>query len=119
MSHTAIHKGSGNVYKDLGFSNAEDMQAKAALVSRLVSIIKRKKWTQEKSAAILEIPQSKISLLCRGQFSGFSLGRLMKLLNKLNQDIEIRVKNRSHSTKNQWVTPACICLRLASSQLRF
>jgi predicted XRE-type DNA-binding protein len=100
MSNTAIHKGSGNVYKDLGFSNAEEMQAKAALVSGLVSIIKKKKWTQEKAAIVLGIPQSKISLLCRGQFSGFSIGKLMKLLNKLNQDIEIRIKNRSRSTKH-------------------
>lgn len=42
MSHTTIHKGSGNVYKDLGLPNAEEMQAKAALVSRIMSIIKKK-----------------------------------------------------------------------------
>ena len=99
MSRIAIHRSSGNVYKDLGFPNAEEMQAKAALVSRLMSIIKKQKWTQEKAAEILEIPQSKISLLSRGQFSGVSLGKLMMLLNKLNQDIEIRVKSRSYSTK--------------------
>lgn len=98
MSRTAIHRGSGNVYKDLGFTNAEEMQAKAALVSGLISIIKKKKWTQEQAALVLGMPQSKISLLCRGQFSGFSIGKLMKLLNKLNQDIEIRVRNRPHAT---------------------
>ena len=99
MSNTTIRRGSGNVYEDMGFPNAEEMQAKAALVSRIISIIKKKKWTQQKASAVLEIPQPKISLLSRGQFSGFSIGKLITLLNKLNQDIEIIVKNRSHSTK--------------------
>src|SRR5579862_97319 len=100
MSDTTIHKGSGNVYKDMGFSNAEEMQAKAALVSRIMAIIKKKKWTQEKASTVLGIPQPKISLLSRGQFSGFSIGKLINLLSKLNQDIEIIVRNRSHSTKH-------------------
>lgn len=29
MSNTLIHRSSGNVYKDLGFPDAEEMQAKA------------------------------------------------------------------------------------------
>ena len=100
MSDTTIRKGSGNVYKDMGFSNAEEMQAKAALVSRIIVILKKKKWTQEEASAVLGIPQPKISLLSRGQFSGFSIGKLINLLSKLNQDIEIIVRNRSHSTKH-------------------
>ncbi len=99
MNNTILHKGSGNVYKDLGFSNAEEMQAKAMLVSRIMSIINKKKWSQEKAALMLDITQPKISLLSRGQFSGFSLGKLINLLNKLNQDIEIVVKNKSSSKK--------------------
>ena len=99
MSHINIHRGSGNVYKDLGFPNAEEMQAKAALVSRIMFIIKKKKWTQEKASSVLKIPQPKISLLSRGQFSGFSIGKLITLLNRLNQDVEIVVKNRSSSKK--------------------
>ena len=100
MGNTTIKRGSGNVYKDIGFHHSEEMQAKAALVSRMISIIKKKKWTQEQAAVVLKIPQSKISLLSRGQFSGFSIGKLISLLNKLNQDIEIIIKNRSHSTKH-------------------
>jgi predicted XRE-type DNA-binding protein len=99
MSDKILHRGSGNVYKDLGFPDAEEMQAKAALVSRIMSIVKKKKWTQEKASIVLGVPQPKISLLSRGQFSGFSLGKLITLLNKLNQDIEIVVKNRSSSKK--------------------
>jgi predicted XRE-type DNA-binding protein len=100
MSNTVIHRGSGNVYKDLGFPDAEEMQAKAMLVSRIMSIINKKKWSQEKAASVLGIKQPKISLLSRGQFSGFSLGKLINLLSRLNQDIEIVVKNRSSSKRH-------------------
>ena len=87
-------RGSTNVFKDLGFKNAEEMQAKAILASRIVTIIEQEKWTQKKAAEKLELQQPKISLLCRGQLSGFSLGKLIGLLNKLNQDIDIVIKKR-------------------------
>ena len=94
MKKAALRKGSGNVYKDLGFPNAEEMQAKAMLASRIIFITKKRKLTQKKAAELLDIPQSKVSLLNRGQFSGFSLGRLIKLLNKLSQDVEIVIKSK-------------------------
>jgi predicted XRE-type DNA-binding protein len=98
MSHAeTVHKGSGNVYKDLAFPNAEEMQAKAFLASRIMSIIEQKKWTQGQAAEKLGITQPKISLLSRGQFSGFSMEKLIRLLNKLNQDVKIIIKNRSAS----------------------
>lgn len=100
MKNKMIHKGSGNVYQDLGFYDAEEIQAKAALASKIISIIQTNKWTQEKAAIILGISQPKISKLTRGQFSGFSIGKLIQLLNKLNQDVEIVVKNRRVSKTN-------------------
>jgi len=111
MNNTTIHKGLGNVYKDLGFSNAEEMQAKAALVSNIMSIVKKEKWTQAKAATMLGIPQPKISLLSRGHFSGFSIGKLISLLNKLNQDIEIVVKSKPISKKHHTGHVSVSCVR--------
>jgi predicted XRE-type DNA-binding protein len=90
-------RGSKNVFKDLGFKNAEEMQAKAILASRIITIIEQENWTQKEAAEKLELKQPKVSLLCRGQLSGFSLGKLIGLLNKLNQDIDIVIKKRSIS----------------------
>ena len=99
MRKKTITRGSGNVYKDLGFANANEMQAKAVIVSRIISIIEERKWTQEKAAKSLGSPQPKVSLLCRGQFSGVSLGKLIHYLNRLNQDVEIVIKDKSTSSK--------------------
>jgi predicted XRE-type DNA-binding protein len=100
MDKPPYQLGSGNVYEDLGFPNAEEMQAKAALASSILSIIEKKKWTQQEAAEILRISQSKVSLLSRGQFSGFSMEKLIKLLNKLNQDVEIVIKDKQFSTRH-------------------
>src|SRR5579872_1569970 len=97
MNKPKYHRSSGNVYKDLDLPNAEEMKAKAALASSILSIIERKKWTQQEAANILNITQPKISLLSRGQFSGFSMEKLINLLNKLNQDVEIVIKDKQFS----------------------
>lgn len=102
MNKPVFHQGSGNVYKDLGFPNAEEMQAKAILASRIISLIQDKKWTQKKAAEILGITQPKISLLNRGQFSSFSLGKLINMLSKLNQNIEIIIKDNPSSKKQHY-----------------
>lgn len=99
MSNQQVHRGSGNVYKDLGLPNAEEMQAKAMLVSSILSVIEKKKWTQKEAAQILGLTQPKISLLQRGQFSGSSMEKLIILLNRLNQDIEIVIKEKPFSSR--------------------
>lgn len=93
-------RGSGNIYKDLDFSNAEEMQAKAMLASRILSLIENQKWNQETAAKILGITQPKVSLLKRGQLSGFSMEKLIILLNKLNQDVQIVIKSKRFSQKH-------------------
>jgi len=95
-------RGSTNVFKDLGFKNAEEMQAKAMLASRIVTIIEQEEWTQQEAAEKLGLKQPKVSLLCRGQLSGFSLGKLISLLNILNQDIDIVIKKRPLSKNKKY-----------------
>jgi predicted XRE-type DNA-binding protein len=48
---------SGNVFVDLGFANPEEELLKAKLVRELRGIIKRRKLTQTKAAAMLGLKQ--------------------------------------------------------------
>ncbi|GJL52854.1 MAG: transcriptional regulator [Nitrospirales bacterium] len=89
-----ITRGSGNVFADLGFDNPEEMEAKAKLVSQINAIIKNRKLTQKQDGAILGITQSRVSDLARGGLSGFSVDRLLRLLNKLDREVEIVVKRK-------------------------
>jgi len=89
-----ITKSSGNVFKDLGFPNAEEMLAKANLASKINEIIKKRQLTQKEAAKILGIAQPNVSLLSRGILEDFSLERLMKFLSKLNQDVDIVIHTK-------------------------
>ncbi|MBM3236719.1 XRE family transcriptional regulator [Candidatus Poribacteria bacterium] len=87
-------RGSGNVYKDLGFENPEEELAKARLASMIYDIISERGLTQVEAARILEIDQPKVSALKNGRLGGFSIERLFTFLRKLDRDIEIVVSER-------------------------
>lgn len=88
-----IHEGSGNVYRDLGFPDAEEMLVKAQLVSKIREIIRSKGLTQVEAAKILGLPQPKLSGILRGQFRGVSERKLIDCLTSLGRDVEIVVKD--------------------------
>jgi predicted XRE-type DNA-binding protein len=92
-----ITPSSGNVFADIGIKNPEEYLAKAILARQINKIIESKKWKQKEAMEVLDIDQPRISELARGRLSGFSITRLISLLNKLNQDVEIVVKPRKSS----------------------
>src|ERR1700760_1188008 len=79
----------GNVYADIGFVNADEMLAKAEVVRKIVSVIRKRGLTQARAADLLNLNQPKISGLMRGKFAGFSMDRLLRFLNALGQNVEI------------------------------
>ena len=87
-----IKKGSGNVYADLGYNDAESMKIKSAIVSHISSIMDERKLTQKEVSQLTGIPQGRISNILNGQFRGVSEFRLLACLSLLGNDLEIRVK---------------------------
>jgi predicted XRE-type DNA-binding protein len=88
----AVYAGSGNVYADLGYPNADEMLVKARLVSEIAEIIQKRGLTQVEAAKLLGLTQPKISALLRGQFRGFSERRLIDCLTSLGRDVQIVIK---------------------------
>lgn len=88
-----IHEGSGNVYRDLGFPDAEEMLVKAQLVHKISEIIRSKGLTQVEAAKILGLTQPKLSGILRGQFRGVSERKLIDCLTSLGRDVEIVIKD--------------------------
>ena len=88
-----VEQSSGNVFKDLGFADAEAEQAllKADLALEIYNIIEAQKLTQAKAGKILGVDPSDISRLKAGDFNRFSVERLFTLFNRFNRNIEIRI----------------------------
>jgi predicted XRE-type DNA-binding protein len=74
-SETTIEEGSTNVYADLGYADAAEMQRKSQLAAEIARAIKARHLTQEGAAALLGIDQSKVSRITRGQFRGHPVSR--------------------------------------------
>jgi predicted XRE-type DNA-binding protein len=90
---------SGNVFADLGLSNAEEKQTKVRLAFAINQIIAGQRLSQAAAARSLEVNQPKISALRNYQLGGFSVERLMNFLTALDRDIEILIRAKPRSRK--------------------
>jgi predicted XRE-type DNA-binding protein len=88
----AVKRGSGNVFADLGFEHPEEEKLKAQLVREIRDIIKRRKLTQTRAAALLGLKQPDVSALSTGRVHKFSLERLLRCVRRLDQDVAIVVR---------------------------
>lgn len=100
--------GSGNVFKDLGFTNPEEELAKAKLVSIINDIIEKRGLTQKQAGEILGVNQPKISALKNGRLKGFSIERLFSFLEALDQHIEITITAKSEAKTEQGIYVAYV-----------
>lgn len=93
----AITRGTGNVFADLGYADAEERQTKLRLAYAINGVIARRRMTQAAAADKLGINQPKVSALANYKLDGFSVERLMSFLTALDQDVEIVIKKKPRS----------------------
>ncbi len=95
--NNAITRGTGNVFADLGYADADERQTKLRLALAINDVITRQRLTQATAAEKLGVNQPKISSLTNYKLDGFSVERLMTFLTALDQDIEIVIKKKPRS----------------------
>lgn len=92
---TTVDAGTGNVFKYLGFADADERRTKlrlAAAIKRIVS-----EMPQMAVAGLLGVGQPKVSALINYKLDGFSVERLMEFLTALDQDVDIVVRAKPAS----------------------
>ena len=87
-----VHRGSGNVFADLGLPDAEKLKIKTGLVIEIRKAMRRLDLTQREAAKRMGITQPKVSDMMRGDFSNLSERKLMDCLVRMGYDIEIKVR---------------------------
>ena len=75
MKRSDHSQGTDNVLRDLGFDDAEELSAKAAL--KLNELIDHRGLSQTETAAITGMTQPKVSQVRRYKLQNISLERLM------------------------------------------
>lgn len=87
-----VHRGSGNVFADLGLADAEKLKIKTGLVIEIRKAMRNRGLTQQDAAKRMGITQPKVSDIMRGDFTNLSERKLMDCINRLGDDIEISVR---------------------------
>lgn len=102
MTRATVTKGSGNVFRDLGFSEEKSAELilKSSLLQALQETIKERGWKQVEAASQLGIDQAKVSKILAGQMAGFSIERLVHFLSLLGQDVEVTVRKASRGRRH-------------------
>ena len=94
-----ITRGTANVFADLGYPDATERQTKLRLAYALNQVLEQRKLSQAESAKVLGVTQPKVSALRHYKLAGFSVERLMTLLNALDQDVEIVISRKPRSRR--------------------
>ena len=89
---TAIERGSGNVFADLGLPDPDGHLLKAGLVGRIDDIVRERGMTGTEAARLLGLSRRDVSRLLRGDFREHSLERLLGGLTALGHDVDIVIR---------------------------
>lgn len=87
-----VIRGSGNIFRDLNEPNADIEQLKSILAARIIGILDERGLSTRQAEAQTGIAYSDFSRIRRAKLDRFTIDRLMTILNRFHQDVEIQVK---------------------------
>jgi predicted XRE-type DNA-binding protein len=86
-----IH-GSGNVFRDLGYHDAELRQAKALLATEIIKVLDAERLTTWQAQLRTGIAHTEFSRIRNVKLERFTFDRLLAILGKLGQQVEVSVR---------------------------
>jgi predicted XRE-type DNA-binding protein len=84
-------RGSGNVYQDFGRSNAGLEQARAIVAAKIINILDERQLSTRDAEKLTGVSHSEFSRLRNTQLRRFTLDRMIAILNKLDEDVEVNL----------------------------
>lgn len=98
------HKtGSGNIFADLGFNNADELLTRAKLGYSVRIILEDRGLKQKEISDLLMIEQSEVSKLMNGKYHLFSEARLFGFLNRLDRKVTVQISPKRKNDTPQEV----------------
>lgn len=84
-------RGSGNVYQDFGHPNSELEQARAMVCSKIIQVMDDKGLSTRDAERLTGISHTEFSRIRNAKLSRFTLDRIITILEKLDQQVEIHI----------------------------
>ena len=83
--------GSGNVFRDFGYPDADVQQTKALLAARIIGILDDEGLSTRKAEKRTGVSHADFTRIRNAQLGRFTIDRLMTVLNKLGQQVEVQI----------------------------
>jgi predicted XRE-type DNA-binding protein len=87
-----IVRGSGNIFRDLGHPDADREQLRALLAARIVGVLDDRKLTVRAAHDVTGVAAADFSRIRKANLGRFTIDRLMAILARLGQQVEVSVK---------------------------
>ncbi len=86
--------GSDNIFRDLGFgeAEAENLKLRSELMMRVEKFVKQSGMTQAEAAQVIGITQPRLNQLLKGKIQLFSLDALVNMLAQAGMRVRMTVK---------------------------
>ena len=86
-----IVRGSGNVFRDFGDPDADREQLRAILAARIIGVLDDRHLSVRDAHALTGIAAADFSRIRRANLGRFTIDRLMTILSRLGQEVEVSV----------------------------
>ena len=87
-------RGSGNVFRDFLYPDADVRQAKALMGTQIMHILDAEGLSTRQAEARTGVSHSEFSRIRQAKFSRFTIDRLMAIINRLGSRVDVKVKVR-------------------------
>ena len=87
-------RGSGNVFRDFGRVNASVEQARAVLAAEIIRTLDKNGLSTREAEKLTGVAHSEFSRIRNARLERFTLDRMIAILGKLDEDVEVNVTFR-------------------------
>lgn len=87
-------KGSGNVFRDFGDSNAAVVHLKALLAAHIIEALNAQGISVRRAHELTGFAAADFSRIRQAKLSRFTIDRLLAMLEKLGKDVEVAIDVR-------------------------
>jgi predicted XRE-type DNA-binding protein len=84
-------RGSGNVYADLGRPNAGLEQARALIAAEIIRALDARGLSTREAERMTGVGHAEFSRIRNAKIARFSLDRMIAILGKLDEDVEVTI----------------------------
>ena len=94
-----VVRGSGNVFHDFNYPNAEVEHLKSILAAEIIKVLDRKKMTVRAAHTLTGIAAADFSRIRNADLARFTLDRLLSIISRLGTQVEIKIKVKPATTR--------------------